>query len=191
MCCKIGKSIVKKKLQILLGMGLIILLPTLGQSLSKKDSVQEMEKEKKASRQSLRAFYTAPPVIPHEVTAQRGQKECLYCHKEVLRVGKRISVKTPHPEFFNCQQCHVQGDVKREDSSVTTWKGLEEPKKGTRAHEAAPPTIPHRLFLRKNCNACHGAKNPDKNLRGSHSKRTNCLQCHVFEKKTIINTFVG
>jgi len=172
----------RKKILLFVSISLMLLVPA-SLFASKKEKAHEVKKEKNDYRQALRAFYTAPPVIPHEVTAQRGQKECLFCHKKVLHVGGRTSVQTSHPEFFNCQQCHVQGIIKEEGFSATTWKGQEEPKKGTRAHETAPPTIPHRLFLRKNCNSCHGPKNPDKNLRGPHPERTNCLQCHVQEKE--------
>ncbi|VAX36281.1 hypothetical protein MNBD_UNCLBAC01-865 [hydrothermal vent metagenome] len=150
---------------------------------NKKESVKKVEKEVVDSRESLRAFYTAPPVIPHEVTDQTGQKECLQCHKKVFEVGGRTTVKTPHPQLFNCQQCHVQGKLKEKGFTATTWQGLKKPKKIKRAHEYAPPMIPHRTFLRKNCNACHGQDSPTKVLRGPHPERSNCLQCHLPQNK--------
>ena len=173
----------KNKIILIIFISFTLFLPISIFANQKKVIKKQIKKEEKYSREKLRAFYTAPPVIPHEVTAQRGRKECMYCHKEVLHVGGRTSVKTPHKEFFNCQQCHVQGNLKGKGFTATTWKGLEEPKKGTRANEVAPPTIPHRLFLRKNCTSCHGANNPDKKLRSPHTERTNCLQCHVPIKK--------
>ena len=144
-----------------------------------QDKEHQHVQKQEDDRSKLRAFYTAPPVIPHEVTFPRGNKECLYCHKEVLQVQNRVSVKTPHTEFSNCQQCHVQGNIENPIKVGTSWSGLKEPKKETRAHEFAPPTIPHRIALRENCLSCHGPKNPDEKLRTSHPERTNCMQCHV------------
>lgn len=159
-----------------IGLSLLVL----DASASKKQV--EVVSYKENGRSALRAFYTAPPVIPHEVTDQQSNKECLYCHQDVLHIEGRTSVKTPHPKFSNCQQCHVQGkDMKI--SVKTFWQGLEEPQKGSRAFEGAPPTMPHRLFMRKNCLSCHGPDNSDKALRTSHPERVNCLQCHVAQKE--------
>ncbi len=158
----------------LLAAAIVVLVkPSVVTAKKQLTPVKELSK-----REDLRAFYTAPPVIPHEVTDNRGNKECLYCHNEVLKIENRFSVKTPHPQFTNCQQCHVQR-LKPETPVASTWQGLKEPKQGTRAHEVAPPTIPHRIFLRENCNTCHGAKNPNKVMRGPHPERSNCMQCHV------------
>lgn len=133
-------------------------------------------------RDDLRAFYTAPPVIPHLVTS-RGSKECLTCHHRVREIGGRVTVKTPHAQFSNCQQCHVGVQSLNEDFAAQTvassWLGLAEPKEGSRAHDYAPPTMPHRHFLREDCNSCHGPDNPDEALRGTHPERSNCMQCHV------------
>lgn len=144
-----------------------------------KANKQEQAKVgEKTGRDALRAFYTAPPVIPHEV-AVRNSSECLYCHKEVADIGGRTTVKTPHPEFSNCMQCHVQGAVNEVIDVQNSWQGLEEPAGGMRAHEFAPPLIPHRITLRENCLSCHGPDNPDEKLRTTHPERSNCQQCHV------------
>ena len=50
--------------------------------------------------------------------------------------------------------------------------------KGQRAFAGAPPTIPHTLWLRGNCLACHGAFGFAE-LQTSHPERANCVQCHV------------
>ncbi len=133
-------------------------------------------------RAELRAFYTAPPVIPHEVTDERDSSSCLMCHEKMMDLGDRVSTPTPHPQFSNCQQCHVRavaptwmGAKKVE----TAWEGLLEPQKGFRAHDKAPPTIPHRLFLRESCLTCHGAEQPNEERATSHPDRNNCRQCHM------------
>ncbi|HJN18818.1 MAG TPA: hypothetical protein QGH10_25160 [Armatimonadota bacterium] len=139
-----------------------------------------------AKRSDLRAFYTAPPVIPHEVTTERNSKACMVCHKNVLKLGDRVSVRTPHPKLRNCLQCHVRAAVPEwmisQPSVENAWQGLEEPTIGSRAHVDAPPVIPHRLFLRRACLICHGPKHPNEAMRTSHPERTSCRQCHVADR---------
>lgn len=131
------------------------------------------------SRATLRAFYTAPPVIPHEVES-RDSKDCLRCHLMVTKLDDgRVAMQTPHPKFSNCLQCHVPSLPGGPHDVSSDWKGLEEPKRGDRWFYVSPPTIPHRLFLRENCLSCHGSDNPDMRLRTTHPERTQCLQCHV------------
>lgn len=145
----------------------------------------EADAEDANPRTALRAFYTAPPVIPHEVTT-RNNRECLHCHSDVRTLGDRTTLETPHANFFNCQQCHVgvqsfNADLDLEELA-SSWEGLEEPQKGTRAHDYAPPTVPHRLFFRENCNACHGASHVNEGMRGPHGERSSCLQCHALDR---------
>jgi cytochrome c-type protein NapB len=135
-------------------------------------------------RSTLRAFYTAPPVIPHEVKSQ-DSKDCLRCHQGVTKLDDgRVSPATPHPQFSRCLQCHAPGVPGGKDVG-NAWHGLKEPKRGDRWVTLSPPTIPHRIFLRENCLSCHGPDNPDMRLRSSHPERTSCLQCHVpnYEKE--------
>ncbi len=131
----------------------------------------------RADRAALRAFYTAPPVIPHDVPDERDAGSCLMCHQGVMNLGDRVTMATPHPQFGNCMQCHVRsvapGWVKPRPVE-TGWQGLEEPKDGSRAHEAAPPTIPHRLFLRGNCLSCHAENHPNEAARSPHPERSSC-----------------
>jgi hypothetical protein len=138
----------------------------------------------KDARAALRAFYTAPPVIPHEVTT-RNNRECLHCHSDVRTLGPRTTVETPHANFFNCQQCHVGVQTLNRELELaeleTSWKGLEEPRKGTRAHADAPPTVPHRLFMREHCTSCHGELHANADMRGPHGQRSSCLQCHALD----------
>ena len=133
-------------------------------------------------RSALRAFYTAPPVIPHEIADERDASSCLMCHQGVMDLGGRVTVATPHPQFGNCMQCHLRSVVPpwvKPRPVETKWMGLEEPKEGGRAHELAPPTIPHRLFLRTNCLSCHAGDHPNEAMRSPHPERSNCRQCHV------------
>lgn len=146
-------------------------------------SLEEMVNEEKIvdydQRAILRAYYTAPPVIPHDVE-NRDPKDCLRCHLNVTKLDDgRVAMKTPHPQFYSCVQCHViniSSDKKKESNR---WQGLKEPKRGDRWVTLSPPTIPHRLFLRENCLSCHGPDNPDTKMRTTHPERTSCLQCHV------------
>jgi len=172
-------EIIKKTFIYVVVIGVVSFLQPNYLSANKKEEVKEGKITETDKRAQLRAFYTAPPVIPHEVT-NRGQKECLYCHQDVMKVEGRISVKTPHPQMYNCQQCHVQGNIDKPMMKIENYfQGLQEPKKGAKAHEFAPTTIPHRTFMRENCLSCHGPDNPDENMRTPHPERSNCRQCHV------------
>ncbi len=130
-------------------------------------------------RSQLRAFYTAPPVIPHSVES-RNPQDCLRCHAQVTPLDDgRIAMATPHPQFFNCQQCHVQKDMTGKDQVENNWVGLKEPQYGERWSGVSPPTVPHRIFLREKCLSCHSSENPNQRLRTPHPERSACLQCHV------------
>jgi nitrate reductase (cytochrome), electron transfer subunit len=141
-----------------------------------------VEKEKivdQDRRAALRAFYAAPPVIPHEVESQ-DSKDCLRCHLKVTKLDSgRVAMQTPHPQLTSCLQCHVHGLPGGHQDAANTWKGLEEPRRGDRWFWTSPPTVPHRIFMRENCLSCHGPDNPDMRLRTTHPERTQCLQCHV------------
>jgi cytochrome c-type protein NapB len=78
-----------------------------------------------------------------------------------------------------CAQCHVtQSDAPLFVSS--RFVGLrQEPVPGPRHHELAPPVIPHRVFLREDCLACHGGEAAREELRTSHPERVRCRQCHA------------
>ena len=134
------------------------------------------------ARDARRSFTGAPPVIPHQVFRKDNQ-ECLHCHLEVKKTPFGLSNITPHPEWQNCQQCHVGTQWLNADLPVSAvpnsfegWVGETE---GFRSHELAPPTVPHGLRMRENCNSCHAADHPDARLRGPHPERLNCRQCHV------------
>jgi|GEM_PF-2290823 len=135
------------------------------------------------TRQSRRAFFSAPPVIPH--TIGKTDKECLSCHQE-KRIFRGVeSTLTPHPEFKNCMQCHVKGVAPDYIPSAnygvnSSFIGLDKQEKVSRAHHLAPPVIPHRLFLHKQCSSCHSKRHDhESGISGPHNKRKNCMQCHV------------
>lgn len=141
------------------------------------------EEAARAQRAALRAFYTAPPVMPHDRSLLRNH-DCQYCHSEVreFKSTERLSTKTPHAQMSNCMQCHVAVEAPVGEAAepvATSWQGLEEPGAGDRAHLLAPPTLPHRLFLRENCLSCHSTESPYVFMRCTHPERSNCLQCHV------------
>lgn len=142
------------------------------------ETVPQAERERRAE---LRAFYTAPPIIPHNVTP-RLNKDCRTCHAEIRELDKRTSVPTPHMQFHSCVQCHVPQHPplgKLRERVETTWQGLDAPLGGSRAHAMAPPTVPHRTALREQCGACHRTDSPYELLRMSHPERVSCLQCHL------------
>lgn len=154
-----------------------------GLSAHEESTLQRIESREKivdeGRRATLRAFYTAPPVIPHEIES-RDSKDCLRCHLQVTRVDDtRVAMKTPHPQFSNCMQCHVPSLPGGNQEIGGSWKGLKEPQRGDRWFTISPPTIPHRIALRENCLSCHGPENPDTRPRTPHPQRTSCLQCHV------------
>lgn len=165
-----------------------VLVPVLigiGSEVATKAPAETGKSEATDGRAALRAFYTAPPEIPHVVLGQ-GNRQCAYCHSEVRHIGERTSVRTPHIEMSNCQQCHVGPNVLNEEFEVeltiSDWLGLEEPRKGSRAFELAPPTIPHRLFMREDCMTCHDPQQPTTGMRVPHPERSNCMQCHVADE---------
>lgn len=132
-------------------------------------------------RPSSRAFLGAPPPMPHSFAGQRDSRACLECHARQTRIERRQQAiaPVPHAEFTQCQQCHVNGSAPpsapfRENSFV----GLDDPGKGTRAFPGAPPTMPHKAFMRENCLSCHGPAGKQR-IATPHPFRSQCQQCHV------------
>lgn len=113
----------------------------------------------------------APPTIPHEIF----DMACLDCHAS----NEMGAPMLPHQLIANCRQCHIPRGTSplfREN----TFRSVAPPTpKVRRAYPGSPPVIPHRVFMREHCLACH-----DKGARASvisspHPERANCLQCHV------------
>ncbi|MDX1388795.1 MAG: hypothetical protein R3344_06370 [Acidobacteriota bacterium] len=134
-------------------------------------------------RAKRRAFDGAPPVIAHEDFGIG----CGDCHDlqgmEVDGVG--YAPPSPHAEttglsdISRCRQCHVFS-VTDEVFASNTFIGLEQDlRHGRRLNPVAPPTIPHKVFMRENCVACHSGPAAREEIRTSHPERTRCRQCHV------------
>lgn len=138
-----------------------------------------------------RAFYGAPPSIPHKINSERnmGENSCLKCHENGGYVEKfnAYSPVTPHPEKVNCKQCHVPQKTNSLFKSFA-FRKVSAPKPGTNnAQLNSPPVIPHQLQLRENCLACHAGPSAPKEIRVTHPERVNCRQCHVPNNKVTVD----
>ncbi len=154
---------------------------------------------------SLREYPGAPPRIPHGLTAEEFRTgACNTCHERggfSPRFDAYVPI-TPHPEMVACLQCHVGDDqvagvqLPGRNSSVrcrqchapnaartrelgpgwrpADWIGLS-----ARIADRAPPPIPHDLYGRSNCLACHAGPSAVAEIRTSHPERASCRQCHV------------
>lgn len=130
-----------------------------------------------------RAYDGAPPVIPH---APFGV-DCASCHNErgIEVPGVGFAPPSPHAktsglsEISRCEQCHVQ----RTTEALFAENGLvamaQDLRRGSRLYDGAPPVIPHRVFMRENCQACHAGAAAREEIRCSHPERARCQQCHV------------
>jgi cytochrome c-type protein NapB len=136
--------------------------------------------EKRAAR---RSYDGAPPAIGHELF----DIECTACHaRQAVEIeGRGWSPAMPHNEggaFTNCRQCHV---VTTTDTlfQASLFQPLEQNlRSGRREHRGAPPVIPHKLFMRENCLACHDGPAAREAIRVTHPERERCLQCHVQQR---------
>jgi nitrate reductase (cytochrome), electron transfer subunit len=136
-------------------------------------------------RRRRRAYPAAPPVIPHQVS-QRAQPNCRTCHEQGVVLGGKRAPVPGHPMMANCTQCHAQAPVPSGLASLPSvpppvhnaFLSVGEVQSGPRAWAGAPPGIPHPIFMRQGCLACHG---PDglAGIRTSHPQRGQCVQCHV------------
>lgn len=148
---------------------------------SSTDPAEAVADEEREKRSEIRAFYTAPPQIPHELLPGQA-RDCQFCHGEVRPFQGKMTVKTPHPEKSNCLQCHLPKENPLDakvDLTKNSFEGLKEPKNGDRWSVVSPPTVPHRTFMRENCAACHDDESPYEYLRTPHEDRGECYQCHV------------
>jgi nitrate reductase cytochrome c-type subunit len=135
------------------------------------------------ARAERRAYDGAPPVIPH----MRMGAACLSCHNQTgIQFGEMgfappmPHAVSPNPGMFaNCEQCHVYVD----DGGLfaeSTFEGLRQDlRRGPRFHDYAPPVLPHPVFMRENCLACHTGPAAREEIRCTHPERVQCLQCHV------------
>lgn len=151
-----------------------------------------------------RAFPGAPPMVPHGLTTRETLAgACNTCHERggySPRFGAYVPV-TPHPELEECLQCHVADDatvgvtlptadpnticrqchdpgaIRRPGVPPIEWSWW--PRLSRAAPGDPPPVVPHDLFFRSNCLACHAGPGAVAELRTDHPDRANCRQCHV------------
>ena len=135
------------------------------------------------ARAERRAYDGAPPAIPHE----NFGIECTSCHNlvgmDVPDTG--FAPPSPHEQtagmslISRCRQCHVFSTT---DTlfAANSFVGLQQDlRPGGRLHGNAPPTIPHKTFMRDNCTACHSGPAAREEIRCTHPERVRCRQCHV------------
>lgn len=145
-----------------------------------KDPPAKSAAEVRATR---RAYDGAPPVIAH----QTFNAECVSCHNrggiEVPGVG--FAPPMPHEltggmsAISRCEQCHVWQRSTTE-MVASRFEGLSQDlRRGPRLGEGSPPVIPHSVFMRENCAACHAGLAAREAIRTSHPRRERCQQCHV------------
>lgn len=145
--------------------------------------LQSIESEKTlADYYENRAYDGAPPKIPHPLLSEKGigGKSCLQCHSTGGYVDrfKAYAPITPHPDYLNCNQCHVPKNTGK--LFVSSQFKRSEPKRiGSGVLDGSPPPIPHDFQVRGSCLSCHGAPSAAKEIRVSHPERVNCLQCHA------------
>jgi cytochrome c-type protein NapB len=140
-----------------------------------------------ARRKSLRAFDGAPPIIPHAIDTLKSSA-CTTCHGEDNNfvIGGKRPAEISHPWITNCTSCHVPADGLRQITAPpearllveNSFAGKTSAGHGPRAYGTAPPTMPHAVWMRQNCMACHGPGR-EQTIRTSHPERQNCLQCHA------------
>ncbi len=136
-----------------------------------------------AVRAERRAYNGAPPVIAHK----DFDSECTECHDraglEVADVG--FAPPSPHEVTLGmsatsrCAQCHVFA-LTDTRFVANSFAGLRQDlRRGARLNPLAPPTVPHKSFMRENCVACHSGPAAREELRTDHPERARCRQCHV------------
>jgi len=133
-----------------------------------------------------RAFFGAPPVIVHRgIILSERNTDCLQCHAKENRIERRHKAiaPVPHAEYSQCTQCHVKANPAATPFGAdNTFVGLDLPGKGSRAFPQAPPTVPHKTFMRGNCLSCHGPTGLWR-VKSKHPHRSQCLQCHAPEAR--------
>lgn len=129
------------------------------------------------------AYDGAPPVIPHGALGP----SCAVCHAETARDVPGIGLAPPNPHLktpgmsdaARCQQCHVFQSTKEVLIANNFRPLLRDRRRGERLYANAPPVIPHGLFMREDCAACHAGAASRPEVRCSHPERVHCLQCHA------------
>lgn len=134
-------------------------------------------------RAARRAYDGAPPVIPHPPLGAA----CQTCHTNEAREVPGVGLALPNPhlktvglgDYARCQQCHVFQTVTTELVANRFTPLAQSYRAGDRLYPGAPPVIPHHVFMREDCNACHTGPAARPEIRCTHPERLNCLQCHA------------
>jgi len=140
-------------------------------------------KSSAAVRAERRLYDGAPPVAPHRDFGMT----CTECHNERGIEVPEVGYAPPSPHeitagmssMSRCRQCHV---FRLTDSVfvASDFVGLRQDlRAGGRLHPLAPPTMPHKAFMRENCLACHSGLAAREEIRTPHPQRTRCRQCHL------------
>ncbi|MCB1044954.1 MAG: nitrate reductase cytochrome c-type subunit [Acidobacteria bacterium] len=162
---------------------ILTVLPLLLVLLSCGDQAKEpvSSTPRVTDRETIRGYHGAPPVIPHQVAAL-GRANCLSCHgpgQERPDQSRALAALTPHPEWRNCQQCHVE--ISTDDEFVVNvFVPLPEPEVLAMETPFLPPYIPHRIQDRDgHCESCHIGPQARPEIVPNHGPRDNCRQCHL------------
>lgn len=162
------------------------------QAGTSENAPTEVAKTPALERAERRLFDGAPPVIPHDPLGAA----CVTCHhaEGVAVPDLGFAPPSPHAGFGSatvgmsaisrCRQCHV---FQQSEALFVAndFEGLRQDlRRGRRLNPLAPPVIPHRVFMREACLACHGGTAAREAIRTSHPERTRCLQCHLEQKLT-------
>lgn len=158
-----------------------VVLALLGLACAAPDA--GVEKSSALDRAERRSFDGAPPVIPHD----RIGADCVACHNERGLEVAELGFAPPSPHELTtgmsaislCTQCHVTVASTTEFAG-NSFEGLRQDlRRGRRLNRLAPPTIPHKTFMRENCVACHSGPAAREPIRTDHPERANCRQCHL------------
>jgi nitrate reductase cytochrome c-type subunit len=136
-----------------------------------------------AVRAQRRQYAGAPPVIPHPPLT--GQ--CVTCHtaEGSFKPPLGFAPANPHTktpgmsEKSRCRQCHAFRFTNDEFVGSKFERLALTRTNGSKSHPTAPPTIPHALQMRDDCNACHSGPAARPEIVCRHPERTRCTQCHV------------
>jgi len=156
------------------------------------DDTQKAEpavyKTSAAQRAQRRAYDGAPAVIPHPTFSAN----CLECHSSVGVAVPGIGFAPPSPHgdttgmsaVSRCRQCHVEQRTRRVFKN-NHFEGLQQDlRRGRRFSTGSPPVLPHPVFMRENCAACHSGPAAREEIRTSHPERVRCRQCHAEQRAT-------
>lgn len=162
---------------------------------AKKDGdgdTRTVVKTSATERAERRGYDGAPPVIPHEMFGVA----CMSCHNDRGMEVEGVGFAPPMPhevtaglsDVARCRQCHVFRETD-EVFVASDFRGLaQDLRQGRRLNDMTPPVIPHPVFMRENCYACHAGTAAREEIRCSHPERARCQQCHVEENATDLFT---